>query len=279
MTNEPEIVPATTTDTTGDVLAPATLTPMSLMSRLIDQEGGGLEKVEMLERLVRLQEGVEAKAAEREFAEAFASFQEACPPVPKRRSSKKTRGDGGGFSFMFANFADVTGHVTPFLIERGFAYSFDRRVEAGALTSKCTLRHRGGHSTTAEATLPIDGQSKNSQHKVVGTSSIADRLALCAVLGLALTDDEAEEEVRYASPEQIANIRAVIAETGVAVEPEDFQMFIRHLNVSSLETLPADRVANAITTLRSAATERAEKAAKDLAAYNATSEGEDEATK
>ena len=179
---------------------------------------GGVEAVRELATLIREERD---SAAAREFAADFAEFQATCPPVPKTKSSKPSTGvnrEGGKFSFMYAPLDEIADHVRPHLHRHGFSYTWDAKVVDGTVTAVATLRHRNGHSVTAQFSCPVDASSHmNPMQQVASARMYAARYSLIQVLGVTTGDEEAEavrpEATRPITPDQLANFFALIADT------------------------------------------------------------------
>lgn len=207
-----------------------------------------------LERLIDLQERILDRNAAAAFNEAVTRFQARCPVITKNRQVRmKSKRTGAVTSYAFADLPHIAATIRPHLAEVGLAYSFDARFEAGHVVATCTLRHREGHSVSSEFAAPIDADSyMSAPQKTASALSFAKRYALANVLGLATGDEDDDAQaaapVENLSPEQLANLEALIDDVGA-----DRAKFLRYMQVQALDELRAadyDRAVRALEAKR-----------------------------
>jgi hypothetical protein len=97
-----KIPPETEGKTTAVAVPPAS--EVSGLVRLAIEQN---VSVEILERLVALQERVTARNAETAMAEALAAFQATCPPIPKTITAEVRKNGVKAYEYQFAPLDEV----------------------------------------------------------------------------------------------------------------------------------------------------------------------------
>jgi hypothetical protein len=142
------------------VPVPAVSSPAQLLSTIIEMARDESLDIDKLRVLLEMQQQMEVRQAEIEFNRALARLSAKLPQVP--RNGVVRLGEGKG-SYPFAKWEDMDKIIRPLLAEEGFALSFtthDREGSGAVITGK--LRHRDGHSETAQMSLPADfGPGRN----------------------------------------------------------------------------------------------------------------------
>jgi hypothetical protein len=223
---------------------PAALTPMDMLNRAVGQGAS----IEVLEKLMTLQERWEANQARKAFDEAMAAAKAEVPTITKNRevdfSSSK-----GRTNYRHEDLAEIARTVDPILSRHGLSYRF--RVTSNIsepVTVTCILSHRAGHSE--ETTLSAgrdDSGNKNSIQAVGSAITYLQRYTLKAALGLAASSDDdggASEQPAYVSTNQLNQLVALADEVGA-----DKEKFCRYLRVGSLAEIPAEKFAHAVQLL------------------------------
>jgi hypothetical protein len=160
--------------------APAStaLTPMAMVSQAVER-GASLE---MVSKLIDLQERVEKTQGRRDFDEAIAAAKSEIKPV--------TRNKKGHNEKRYADFAAYAREVDPVLARHGLSYRF-RTEQDDRIKVTCVLSHRGGHSETNTLAGPADSSgSKNAIQAIGSTLTYLQRYTLTQALGLAASDDD-----------------------------------------------------------------------------------------
>ncbi len=205
---------------------------------------------ESLEKLVALQERMEARAASKEFAAAVAKFKLECPPIFKSRVVEIEKRDGGKYGYSFAPLEEIVEVIDPHLRNNGLSYKWDRRCEKpGFMTSICTLRHLNGHSETSSFELPTESNNPGMsiQQKYGGAATFADRKTLQAVLGI-VAGDEDKAVTQAIDPTPVTKDQALVIEELLrartkgkpAVKAESIRArFLKYLDVKSIPEIRA----------------------------------------
>lgn len=177
-------------------------------------------KTEDLERLVAMRERMEARAAEREFAEALAAFQAECPPLKKTKAVMYSDKPGAKPIFHYAPLDQIAQKITPLLFKHGLSFSHDSLFTETTVDVVCVLRHRNGHKESSRFTAPLAAvtQAMSPQQRAANALQYGRRYSLIQVLGLTTTDDDIElpsaEALEFLTPSEAADLEAKIMEVG-----------------------------------------------------------------
>lgn len=211
--------------------------------------------VEVLERLVALQERVTERNARAAYFEALAHFQDECPEIPKNKIAAIATKSGARFNYSYAPLESITRTIRPALKANGLSYTWDvGTIDAGLLVAICTVRHVEGHSECSSFPVPIDKSSRMSDAQASGAAlTYGKRQSLIAVLGLTTADEDVDgADVRsrngagdeQLSDDQVANLSALIDEVK-ANRPK----FLKYMGVESLDAIPPHEYQRAVQAL------------------------------
>ncbi len=220
-----------------------------LMQLAIEKLGGegGIQVVEVMERLVALQEHVEERNAKKDFAEAFSKFQSRCPSIPKTASTQETRTSGTTFGFTYAPLETIAEKVNPILSDLGFSYSWDWvEAEGDKIGQKCVLTHKAGHSRSATSIVPLSvTQRCNDTQKAGAAITYAKRYSLIQVLGLTTCEeDTGGGTVEKINTDSVATIETLLSEVGGNKE-----RFLKYMNAGSIAEILTQDYDRAIAVL------------------------------
>lgn len=227
------------------------LAPRGDAAQVLAMIQSGVERglsVESMSQMFDLYQRVKASQAEESFNRDFVAFQSECPAAPKSSVASFSGRGGNTVSYAYADLETLMDVARPFLFKHGFSLSFTSEMQGAVLVRRCTVRHRDGHSTHADA--PVSTSSSNpgmsDQQKYAGAETSASRRALVAVLGLPLTDAEPENARDQAkvNAEQAASLQALIEEVRI-----DRAKWLAHYEVASVGDLPASLYAKAVQSL------------------------------
>lgn len=196
--------------------------------------------VEKLERLLAMRERMEARAAERAFAEAMAEMQPQLPTI----SADAQIVHNNKIISQYARWEDINEIIRPILARHGFALDFSTASIDGGIAVTAHLSHRTGYSKSATVPLPIDmSGAKNSIQGIGSSITYGKRYSAGLVLNLtSRAPGDADDDGKAAglgiviTPEQVETLRAEIVETGA-----DLAAFLKYFRVERLEDLPASQ--------------------------------------
>jgi hypothetical protein len=169
-----------------DLPASTALTPMAMVSQAV-ANGASLE---MVSKLIDLQERVEKAQGRRAFDNAVAAAKGEIKPIVKDRVVDFTT-QKGRTSYRHESFAAVADGVDQILHKHGLSYRHRASQDGGRLTVTCILAHRDGYSeeTTLSAANDNSG-NKNDIQSIGSAATYLQRYTLKLALGLATTDKD-----------------------------------------------------------------------------------------
>ena len=177
--------------------------------------------IDMLEKLIALQERWQANKAKEAFNEAFSTFQSTCPPIPKNRKSKDTgykyadmdmivatikaplAACGLSYRFEFADLRkDPTGSIETILAAiKAFNFESDKLTKLEKMLREimstreiqvtCIIKHKLGHSEVTTMVGPEDYSGyKNAIQSRGSSTTYLERYTLIGALGLVTADSD-----------------------------------------------------------------------------------------
>ena len=161
-------------------------TPASMLAIAVQQGAG----IDMIERLMALQERMTAAAAKSDYDRAFAAFKAEAIQIIKRK--KVT--DGPLKNKSYAELHDIVNAVTPALSKNGLSFAWKlTKDERDWLEVTCTVRHVSGHAESVSMGGPPDaGGAKNAIQARASAKTYLERYTLKAALGVAEQDDDTD---------------------------------------------------------------------------------------
>jgi len=198
--------------------------------------------IEKMERLFSMHERMTAQRSRTAYFAAMAEMQPKLPIIDKRGEiSRRAKDDSGtkqaAKPTKYAKWEDVVEAITPILSAHGFSLSFrieqDQRVKVTAV-----LGHREGHAEETSMSLGIDDSGAKNNIQGWGSSvSYGKRYTAFALLNIVARgedDDGNKAEQASAKPDRVAEIKALIAQTGA-----DLAWILDHYSVETLDDLNA----------------------------------------
>lgn len=211
------------------------VTPMDMLNRAVTS-GASLE---MVEKLMTLQERWDASQARKAFDKAIAAAKSKIPPI--------TRNATGHNAKKYADFAAIARVVDPILSEQGLSYRF-RTAQGERISVTCILSHESGHSEETTLAGPADTSgNKNAIQAIGSTLTYLQRYSLVQMLGLAASADDdgkAGADGGAISLEQVEELVALADEVGA-----DKEAFCRYFKVDGFADIPAKDFPRAVAAL------------------------------
>jgi hypothetical protein len=172
-----------------DHAAPAT-TPMEMIDRAVASGAS----IDVLERLMSLQERWEANQGRRAFDAAIAAAKAEIPIINKNRTVDFTSAKGRT-NYRHEDMAEIAKTVDPILSRYGLSYRYRTAQDGKAVTVTCIVSHRDGYSEETTLSTGIDESgNKNATQGIGSAVTYLQRYTLKAALGLAAsTDDDARK--------------------------------------------------------------------------------------
>jgi hypothetical protein len=211
-----------------------TMTPMDMLARAV-QSGADLD---MIEKLMNLQERWEAGNARKAFEESLAKAKGEIPVIIRNASGHNSK--------KYADFAAIAKVIDPILAKYGLSYRF-RTTQTDKISVTCVLF---GHGHSEETTLsgPADASgSKNAIQAIGSTLTYLQRYSLVQALGLAAAEDDDGGAAAHGGVIGLEQVEQLLA---LADEVEaDKEAFCRYFKVDGIAQLKAKDFDRAIAAL------------------------------
>ena len=206
------------------------LTPMDMLNRAVESGAN----IEVLTKLMDLQERFEANQARKAFDEAMAAAKAEIPTIRKNRTVDFTSAKGRTH-YRHEDLAEVAATVNPVLSRYGLSYRFRTSAQPNEpITVTCIVTHRLGYFEETTLCGPRDDSgNKNAIQQVGSTLTYLQRMTLKAALGLAASDDDdgrkSDQTAEPISKEEVSKLLAEIETTGT-----DTEQFCKYLGVEAV---------------------------------------------
>lgn len=209
------------------------ITPMQMMQIAIERGAN----MEMLERLMTLQERYETNEARKAYVAALARFKADPPTIIKNKSASF---GAGKTAYTYAGLDQIAATIGAALSLQGLSASWRTEQVEGRIRVTCELRHALGHSeqTSLEAGADTSG-SKNGIQAIGSTVTYLSKYTLLAICGLAAGDQD--DDAHGADDDAGAELSDEQKETLVSMLKEakaDTVKFLTHFKVGSIDALP-----------------------------------------
>lgn len=222
----------------------------SLMAILARAAADPNVDVTKMKALLDMQQDLEAKEAERQFAQAMNGVQKAIRPVVTDKKNDQTRS-------RYATYEALDRVVRPIYIDHGFSPSFgtaDSGKDSTVLVT-CDLMHSAGHIKRYQIDMPADGKGAKGNdvmtktHATGSALSYGKRYLLIAMFNIPVTDKDDDDGNRAGqayliTAEQKEQIIALMKETNA-----DTAKFLEFMAVDTLDELPAGKFQKAVNML------------------------------
>jgi hypothetical protein len=216
-----------------------TMTPMDMLARAV-QSGADLD---MIEKLMNLQERWEAGNARKAFDEAVASAKAEIPPIERNATGHNSK--------KYADFAAIARVVDPILGRHGLSYRF-RTTQADKISVTCVLSHKAGHNEETTLSAPPDPSgNKSAIHAIGSTLTYLQRYSLVQMLGLASAADDdgkASAGVEIITQDQADELRELIEAHG-----KNRAVFLKWAKVERIEDIRADYYQSCVDAIKAPA--------------------------
>jgi len=231
--NKVSVIPQ---DEPAQVQLPAALTPMTMLQKAVET-GAGLD---MVEKLMGLQERWEATQARKAFDEAIAAAKLEIPPIERNATGHNSK--------RYADFSAIAKTVDPILGKHGLSYRF-RTQQGERISVTCILSHKAGHYEETTLSGPADTSgNKNAIQSIGSTLTYLQRYSLVQMLGLAAANDDdgkAGDDGGIITDEQAEQLVALADEVGA-----DKRAFCQYFKVEGIALLKAKDYDRAIAALK-----------------------------
>ncbi len=213
----------------------------------------GAGNLDLVDRMMTLQERWEKNEAKKAFVKALAAAKAKIKPIVKnRRVQFENRRNDGKTDYFHEDIAAIADVVDPILGEFGLFYNWKVTNADGKVTVTCVLSHEFGHSEDANTLIaPVDcSGSKNGIQGIASATTYLERYTLKAALGLAVQGDDdgraaadptaktgpAHQPQGPLTPEQVEDLQLRIVRAGLPIAA-----FYTWAKVERIEDIPASR--------------------------------------
>jgi len=249
--------------------APAIITPAAMIQQAIQQGSG----VEVMERLLALQERYDAFNARKAFDDAMADLRKNLPKITKSREvDYVSKGEGGGrVNYKFEDLAEITESLAGPMSDVGLSFRWYTDNVQGGVKVTCRITHRDGHFEETSLVGPLDASGKKNPIQAIGSAvTYLQRYTLKAAVGIAAAhDDDAQEVGKKAEPQQrqpADNSRAILAsfdsEIQAAGNQSMLQAIWKRIEASTLSDEQVDELGAIINRRIEALKAKADKASR-----------------
>lgn len=221
------------------------LTPMDMLNRAVESGAN----IDVLTRLMDLQERWEKNQARKAFDEAMADAKSEIPLIRKNRQVDFTSAKGRT-NYRHEDLAEIANTVSPILSKFGLSYRFRTSAQPNEpIVVTCIVTHKLGHAEETTLCGPRDESgNKNAIQQVGSTLTYLQRMTLKAALGLAASEDDDGRKTGVTSEpisrDQAAKVLALVEETGT-----DIEKFCGYLGIESVAAMPGDVLPRALASL------------------------------
>lgn len=170
----------------GHVSEVRVITPMEIMHDAI-MKGS---PVEIIERLMALQERYDANQGRKAFDQAIAAAKAEIPTIAKNRKVDFTT-QKGRTNYDYEDLGEIARTVDPILSKHGLSYRFRSHQDGNKVTVACIISHRDGYSEETSLSAETDTSgNKNSIQGIGSAATYLSRYTLKLALGLAAAKDD-----------------------------------------------------------------------------------------
>lgn len=172
----------------GPILKPAPVTgTMEMIAQAV--ASGNLE---MVSRLMDLQERFDANEARKAFVSALSAFKANPPELLKNRHVSFVNSKNQTVAYDHSSLDLVSSEIGKALSAHGLSHRWDvKQDEKGRIKVTCFLQHSLGHSESVSLESGADDSgSKNNIQAVGSTISYLQRYTLLAITGMATKDQD-----------------------------------------------------------------------------------------
>lgn len=205
---------------------------MTIIQRVV--EGPlNLEKVEVLERLLAMQERVTAQQREAAFADALTQAQSEVPPMRKDGSIVVK----GVLRSKYVTIDTLDDVLRPIMEKYGFSFTLSEvGIKEGMREFAGTLMHRSGYTKTLSVHLPLDKSDFRSAVQSEGsTISYARRQLYKAhfnIVERGLDDDGSGQSLEEITADEAADLHTRLVDT-----KSNVPAFLNYFGIADLKTM------------------------------------------
>ena len=158
-------------------------TPMDMVQQAVASGAG----VEVMEKLLALQERYERNQARKAFDNAIADMRGELPKIIK---SNEVSFGSGKTAYKYEDLNSIVEAVAPVMARHGLSFRW-RTASNGEVTVACIISHRDGHSEETTLSAKADSSGGKNAIQAIGSAvTYLQRYTLKAALGIAAAQDD-----------------------------------------------------------------------------------------
>lgn len=206
--------------------------------------------IDKMERLIAMQERVQARDAEIAFNTALNAAQGEMVPIAANASNPQTKS-------RYATYDKLDRVLRPIYTMHGFSLSFDETDSSKPdhVRVTCYVAHVGGHTRTYHRDMPADGKGAKGgdvmtkTHAAGAAGSYGARYLLKGIFNVAVGEDDDDGNMPVQRPATITETQWVDLVELIEKAKADTQMFCAAYQITSLRDLRACDFGHAIAQL------------------------------
>ncbi len=154
------------------------------------------DSMEMVSKLMDLQDRHDAKQAKMAFVQAMSMFKSEHLKIGKNKQVGYQHKEGGGStSYAYSTLDNIMEVAVPVMSQYGLSATWDTKQVNSKIIVTCILSHSMGHSesVTLEAEPDASG-NKNKIQQVASSVSYLERYTFLAITGLSVGDNTLDDD-------------------------------------------------------------------------------------
>lgn len=156
--------------------------------------------VEVIEKLLALQERFDANQARKAFSQAISDVRSDLPAITKGNVVDFTSARGRTH-YRYEDLSAVVEALTPVLAEHGLSFRWRTRSDATTVFVTCILSHAEGHSEETELCCRHDDSGNKNPIQAIGSAvTYLQRYTLKAAIGIAASEDDDGQSAAQRKP-------------------------------------------------------------------------------
>jgi len=160
-------------------------------SQLLEKAVQGNANVDVMERLLSLQERWEQKEAKKAYDRAMSDLRGDLPDIVKTKSVSHKGG-----SYQYEDLSDVTSELAPVMADHGLSFRWKTDIVDGEIVVKCIISHEDGHSEETQLKCRPDKTGSKNDIQAIGSAvTYLQRYTLKAAVGVAAGPDDDAQSV------------------------------------------------------------------------------------
>ncbi len=210
--------------------------------------------IDKFERLMRMRNEMESKAAEKLFNIAMKEAQAEMRPVGANKKNDQTKS-------KYATYDKLDGVLRPIYTKHGFSLSFDEEdsPKPDHIRVLCYVSHEAGFTRTYRKDMPADGKGAKGgdvmtkTHATGAAASYGARYLLKGIFNIAVGEEDRDgnappaqtAERPFVSEDQVLQLRDLLEACG-----KDESRFKEIIQVESLADIYADKFQAAVALIK-----------------------------